>query len=95
MAQVAMAQQLQLEERQRMGPLVEQEQHQQARTATDQPHNRVGGKPVQPRPLRDPQHHHAQAGQSQRQPHAVELREALQAERILRQAPCHRGHRQQ
>ncbi|KAG1319228.1 hypothetical protein G6F63_014839 [Rhizopus arrhizus] len=90
-----MGQQLQLEERQRVEPLVDEEQHQQAGAAAKQHRDQRRIEPVQARALGQAQHQHHQCRQPQGQAHAVELGKALQAHRVLRQAPAdhhHAGH---
>ncbi|KAG1361775.1 hypothetical protein G6F61_014113 [Rhizopus arrhizus] len=86
-----MGQQLQLEERQRVEPLVDEEQHQQAGAAAKQHRDQRRIEPVQARALGQAQHQHHQCRQPQGQAHAVELGKALQAHRngtICQNANC-------
>ena len=95
MGKIADFQQLQLEKRQRMGPLIDKEQHHQGRAGDDKKTDHRRLEPVQALTQLQRQYQHDQPRQTQEQAAPVKLLETLQTQRVLRQAPGHAGHRQQ
>ena len=92
--QVAPAEHAQLEERQRLGPFVEHEQHQQQHTAAQQPADQQRVEPAPAVAQAQAQHQRTDGRQAEQHATPVELTEALQAQRVLRQAPADAEHRQ-
>ncbi|MNG91141.1 hypothetical protein D3C79_500480 [compost metagenome] len=93
-AQVASRQHAQLEERQRLGPFVVQEQHQQQQATAEQPADQRRVEPAPAVTQRQAKHGAADGGQTEQHATPVELLEAFQAQRILRQAPADTEHGQ-
>jgi hypothetical protein len=94
-AQVAPRQHAQLEERQRLGPFVVHEQHQQQQATAEQPADQRRIEPAPAVAQRQAQHDAADGRQAEQHAAPVELLEALQAQRVLRQAPADAGDGQQ
>ncbi|MNO74685.1 hypothetical protein D3C76_656990 [compost metagenome] len=93
--QVAPLQQAQLEKRQRLGPLVVHEQHQQQQATAQQPADQRRVEPTPAVAQRQAQHSATDGGQAQQYAPPVELFETLQAQRVLRQPPAYADHGQQ